>query len=79
MMFTRLVFTLILVGSCLSEETPERSIEGTPNPLACEYEELKGYWFFDVGEGGYDKTINCMTSGSTTDSISPATIIYSLV
>lgn len=63
MMFTNLVFVLILVGLCLSEGKPQRSIKGTPNPEVCEDEEIKGDWIFEVGKGGYDKTIECNTTG----------------
>ena len=79
----RLVFVLILVGSCLSKKGSQRPIEATAKPSTCRYEELKGNWIFDVGEGGYDKAtiINCLLNGSgqQLSNISPTIIIYSCV
>lgn len=43
----------------MAEEASE-DLEDGLNPTACDYEKYVGYWIFEMGEGGFDKTINCL-------------------
>ena len=32
-------------------------------PANCSYEDVKGKWVFSIGEGGFDRTLNCSSFG----------------
>lgn len=32
-------------------------------PANCTYEDVRGDWVFTIGEGGYDRTLNCSSFG----------------
>ncbi|WAR25374.1 CATC-like protein [Mya arenaria] len=52
-MFRELAVVAILVGS-ISADTPAN----------CTYQDLLGQWNFQIGESGYDRTLNCSNFGS---------------
>lgn len=54
-----LVFILQSLRLLTAEEASE-DLEDGLNPVSCGYEEFLGNWIFEMGPGGFDKTIDCL-------------------
>ena len=49
-------------------------------PANCTYEDVRGEWIFQIGEGGHERTLNCSNFGSAAgNSLSFVAFIFSVI